>query len=277
MRIEDYKKDHEHPPGTQGLAPNTLIAYVNSLDLFSRFNHGEEPTQPSVVSWLNTFESAATLNRHKAAMLSYWSWLYPETNAYGLPEKPLVFGAHTFAGKKQSTWREVDPKVMEDIIAHVIDYDDRFCLETLNTIGCRIHELIGDPDKGFPGLYFADIKTTGVRMIVKGQKERTVPVPPDFLARLRVYGMGKEGRIFPQSYSHLRNLVNRVAKELGYSEVRLHDYRHSYTTNLLDSGVEDRIVAQARGDSNTNQLMRYSHRTEQALQDKISKKKESDK
>ena len=128
--------------------------------------------------------------------------------------------------------------------------------------------------RGLPGITLADITPTGIKMTVKGEKERTVAAEEPFLLRLTIYAMTKEGQIFPQTYSHMNRVVNRLADDLGYSDIHLHDYRHSYTENLLDTGLGDNLVAQARGEDTTNMLMRYSHRTEKDLQDKITKARE---
>ena len=253
------------------LSWNTRSSYSYSLYSLARTIKGDDPTRAEIIAWLDGFDSSATLERNKAAVLTWWKWRYPETNEYGVPVTPLVFGRGLFAGKKKSVWRPVDPKVMENIIAHCEDPADKFCLECLNILGCRIRELIGDPRRGLPGITLADITPTGIKMTVKGEKERKVAAEEPFLLRLTIYAMTKEGQIFTQTYSHMNRVVNRLAAELGYSDIHLHDYRHSYTENLLDTGLGDNLVAQARGEDNTNMLMRYSHRTEKDLQDKITK------
>ena len=242
---------------------NTLRSYENDLDLLALDIKGDEPIAEEIIVHLNKIESMSTLTRHKASIQSYWQWRYPEVNEQGIPLKPLFFPRRIFAGKKQEVWRPVDPKEMENIIAHVTDPDDKFLLETYNILGCRAREPLN--------ITKDDILLNGVRMRVKGGKVRTVLADSVYLARLRAYAWGKEGRIFKQSYYHIYRVVKDVAASLGYTNIRPHDYRHSYTENLFDADVPRDKIYQLRGDKNDKMLARYNRRNEKDLQQEIEK------
>ena len=72
MDIKGFLKAKAKP-----LSVNTLRNYENSLDLLNRTIDGEEPTVDEIIEWLNTFDSAPTLSRHKSAIYRYglaFSW-----------------------------------------------------------------------------------------------------------------------------------------------------------------------------------------------------------
>jgi integrase len=245
------------------LSDTTRRSYQNSLDLLHRFIKGLEPTKEEVIAWLKTMQSPATLQVRKSAVLRYWGWRFPGDS--------LVFPRDTFTPSKQEVLKVTTVPIIRSLIAAADNPDDKFFMECLFTLGCRIRELLA--------VKYSDIIDTGIVMWVKGRKQRVVPAPAAFLVTLKTYGFnkgveiafrrGKEGIIFQKSYNHYYNLIKRLGEQIGHPELSPHYFRHAYTIDLLNRGLSDTDVAHARGDKNLNMIFRYSGLTEKGLQDKL--------
>ena len=258
MLIFEFLKAKE-----KALSDTTRKVYQNHLDLLNRFIKGEEPTQPEIIAHLNTFDSPATLQAHKSAIIRYWQWRYPEVNEYGQPVNPLIFPRDTFTPKREEVLKVTTVAIIKQLIDACTDQEDKFFLASLFQLGCRVRELLA--------VKYSDIIDTGIKMLVKGGKQRVVPGPAIFLLTLRAHGIDKDGIIFPRSYDHYYNLIKRLGEEIGHPEISPHYFRHAYTIDLLNRGLSDTDVAHARGDKNLNMIFRYSGLTEQGLQEQIEK------
>jgi len=114
----------------------------------------------------------------------------------------------------------------------------------------------------------------------KGAKDRYVPLPDSTLAVLRDYWkthrnskwvfprLGrsrKEGPTAtePMNKETVHGALRRVLKtELAITKpVRVHTFRHSYATHLLESGVNIRLVQQYLGHASLASTMIYAHVT----------------
>ena len=262
MDIKGFLKAKAKP-----LSVNTLRNYENSLDLLNRTIDGEEPTVDEIIEWLNTFDSAPTLSRHKSAIYRYWDWRFPGV--------PLVFPRDTFAPVKEELMKVTTVEIIQSVIDKANNTDDKMFCQALLILGCRFSELVSDPECGIPGVYFTDILPTGVRMIQKGHRERIVPAPAAFLQAFMSYGMSKQGLIFPNGKSYYRKLISRLGEAVGHPELSPHYFRHARTIDLLNKGMSPAYVAQVRGDRNLNMIMRYSGLTKTGLQAQIEKTEET--
>lgn len=115
-----------------------------------------------------------------------------------------------------------------------------------------------------------------LRIIGKGNKERLTPLPQPLLEKLR--GHWKTHRnarwLFPNragthpvAPKNVRLAFRAAAKSAGLSErVVPHSLRHSYATQLLQSGVELRIVQILLGHASLKSTSVYTHLTEPGRQ-----------
>ena len=149
------------------------------------------------------------------------------------------------------------------------------CFAVLYTCGLRIHEALK--------LKVKDIKTDRMCIHVragKGNKDRIVPLPSYTLKILRKQwathrnpnlifpAIGTDRRLVslarePMCTNAPRNTLKAIAKELGIDleQVRLHLFRHSYATHLLDAGVNICTVQKYLGHSSLSSTMVYLHLT----------------
>ena len=120
----------------------------------------------------------------------------------------------------------------------------------------------------------------------KGAKDRYVPLPDSTLKVLREYWKthrnetwifpsigrsGKEGpsATVPMGKATVQGALRRVLKELPTiaKPVRVHTFRHSYATHLLEAGVNIRLVQQYLGHASLASTMIYAHVTRVGQQD----------
>lgn len=114
------------------------------------------------------------------------------------------------------------------------------CREGLRS--CEIAEVRGDS--------FTDV---ALSVVGKGGKERHVPIHPD-VAALRIR-MPPRGWWFPSprkggapaTPDHLRDLVNGHLRNCGIREGSLHRLRHTFATQLVDHGVDVRVIQELLG------------------------------
>jgi integrase/recombinase XerD len=114
----------------------------------------------------------------------------------------------------------------------------------------------------------------------KGAKDRYVPRPESTLEVLRAYwkqhrnplwlfpSLGRGGRLgpiatMPMAKQTVQGALRRVLRELPQIKkpVRVHTFRHSYATHLLEAGVNIRLVQQFLGHASLTSTMVYAHVT----------------
>jgi integrase/recombinase XerD len=118
----------------------------------------------------------------------------------------------------------------------------------------------------------------------KGAKDRYVPLPHKTLQILREYWathrnprlifpkLGRSGKEGPSATAPMNNtsvqgaLRRTLAPLCIKKRVSIHTLRHSYTTHLLEAGVNIRRIQQYLGHSSLNTTMVYLHLTTQGHQ-----------
>jgi len=116
-----------------------------------------------------------------------------------------------------------------------------------------------------------------VRVVGKGNRERAVPLPGELLLRLREFwlthrnpdwlfpGRGGDKPFDPKSFSEaFRKARDRVG--LG-QDVTPHTLRHSYATQLLESGVSSGTLQILMGHASYRSTQIYTHLTEAGSED----------
>jgi site-specific recombinase XerD len=117
-----------------------------------------------------------------------------------------------------------------------------------------------------------DGKNGLIRVIGKGDKERSVPLPRPVLAELRELWKGHRDRRWlcpsptgqgPITRHALGQTFRKVLAETRIAtRATPHSLRHSYATRLLENGVELRIVQILLGHASIGTTALYTHLTE---------------
>lgn len=80
------------------------------------------------------------------------------------------------------------------------------------------------------------------------------------------------GGIRPLSETTIDNKKNAACDAAGIERIRIHDFRHSYASNLISKGADVVMVSRSLGHSNIAQTLNtYSHMFQTGLEDMFSK------
>jgi integrase/recombinase XerD len=146
----------------------------------------------------------------------------------------------------------------------------RLLFHTAYAAGLRLSEVLH--------LKVADIDSQ--RMVLhlrqaKGRKDRLVPLSPRLLEELRAYWRPRRPRAWllpgqksgqPLSAGHVQRVGQRAVRACGFSKrVSFHTLRHSYSTHLLEAGVDLVTIQQLLGHRDLKTTARYTHVSGQRL------------
>jgi len=192
----------------------------------------------------------------------------------------------TEQGVKFLTLDQVEKLLLAPDTSHNIGLRDRAILETLFSTGLRVSELVAlnrDQLKIKPDTKDLELSITG-----KGGKIRTVYFSERTVKWLRKYletrtdtdealfisykpgSKNKEHsptskRITPRS---VERILEKYSKIAGLPiQATPHTLRHSYATDLLNQGVDIRIVQELLGHQNIATTQIYTHLTNKRLRD----------
>ena len=146
----------------------------------------------------------------------------------------------------------------------------RMCATMMYSCGLRISEALG--------LQVADIDSKRMVVIVragKGNKDRHIPLPRRSLELLRDYWRAyrprtcllvtKDGR--PLADHRVRYFLKKAVKQSGIRKrVSCHTLRHSYATNLMEQGVDVRVIQGLLGHRSLKTTTLYLHITQSVMQ-----------
>lgn len=130
------------------------------------------------------------------------------------------------------------------------------CILALNT-GMRKSEILD--------LKWKDIKGDEVKIIGKGSKRRVIPLNP--AARAIIERQPKKNEhVFDLSNRHqpdlFRRTIGQVKKKTGI-DFHFHLLRHSFTTRLIEKGIDFVTVGELLGHSKISTSLIYSHTDEE--------------
>jgi integrase/recombinase XerD len=160
----------------------------------------------------------------------------------------------------------LSPDDVRRVLRLIHDPRYRLCLALMYACGLRIGEaatVTVTQIDGAKGL---------LRIVGKGNKERLVPLPSPLLDKLRdLWKTHRHPRwLFPNrlgtrpvAAKNLRVSFRAAVSVLGLpASVVPHSLRHSYATQLLERGVELRIVQILLGHASMRSTAVYTHLTE---------------
>jgi len=146
----------------------------------------------------------------------------------------------------------------------------RICATMMYSCGLRISEALG--------LEVADIDSARMVVMVragKGNKDRHVPLPQRTLELLRDYWrvyrpqtrllVIKDGR--PLTYESVRYFLKDAVRQSGIAKrISCHTLRHSYATNLMEQGLDVRVIQGLLGHRSLKTTTLYLHMTQNVMQ-----------
>lgn len=278
---EVLERFHDHLLLERNVSPNTIRAYVG--DVASLLDHAhrlrlegvDEIDIRTLRSWLARLHtqgaSRTTIARRASAARVFTAW------ASRRGHMPVDAGAALSSPKPHRRLPEVlRPAEVDAVIDAVVtnadeptDLRDLAVLELLYATGARVSEVCGlDLDD-------VDRARQTVRVIGKGDKERTVPVGrpamralDDWLDRGRPHWstadsgpallLGARGRRLDPRTAR-RVVHERLAAVDGLPDLGPHGFRHTAATHLLEGGADLRSVQELLGHATLTTTQIYTH------------------
>lgn len=145
---------------------------------------------------------------------------------------------------------------------------DRALMEVLFSTGLRIHEALALLRKDF-----TDTKggTKELTIIGKGGWQRVVFFSRPALAAVKAwldYRKDDEPEVFPMTSRAAQIMIKRRARAARFDKrVTPHIFRHSLATDLLNKGVDIRVVQEFLGHRSISSTQVYTHVTNKQLKD----------
>ncbi len=271
----------------KGFSLNTCRAYRNDLAQFLAYlrhpgrdllNSGEridvrdvdDIAIRSYLAFLYKKNQKSTIARKLSALRSFFRFLMKRGAIDTNPAESVLTPKR---GRSVPRYLPVDEafRLLDGVKGEsLLALRNRAILETLYSTGVRVAELAGmdvgdvDFDKGF------------VRVIGKGNKERSAPVGKRALGCIRAYikkrgeavgsriNVGEPlllnsrgGRLTTRS---IARLLEKVVQQLGLLRpISPHGLRHTFATHMLDAGADLRVVQELLGHASLTTTQRYTH------------------
>ena len=130
-------------------------------------------------------------------------------------------------------------------------------IRLLMLTGCRRGEIVN--------LRWSEVREDALVLEDSKTGSRSVPLGTAALNILERQPRDKSPFVFPSPVNPDRPrsielpLWNRVRREAGIEDVRLHDLRHTFASHAVMNGVPVPVVSRLLGHSNTRMTLRYAH------------------
>lgn len=263
----------------------TLKAYQTDLDQYflflsqkdqkATFNVHHREIRQWIVNLMDAQFSPRSVNRKISTLNTFYEYLLRENVVSANPMKKI-----TAPKTSKPLPHFVDEKSTDRLFGSGLfsnDFSgqrDRLVMELLYMTGIRVSELIG--------LKYSDIDNHNltIKVLGKRNKERIIPIVPDFLDRISKYrqlctshfntpcpaeliltdkGQTAYPRFIYRITTHYLPLVTTLEKR------NPHLMRHTFATHLLNAGAELNAVKELLGHANLSATEIYTHNTFEKL------------
>ena len=274
----------------KGASENTSAAYRNDLSQFHTFlsttNSNGNPTdwcgvgKDSVMAYVLDLKerryAPASVARKVAAVKSFFQYLHAEGAIQQNPTESLQSPRVGKSLPKPLTVQQVDELLEQPAKRSSPEsLRDQAMLELLYATGLRVTELVSlDLDS-----LSLEPRSSSVRCLGKGAKERTIPIHEQALRALVMYLNNGRARLVKNKIERAL-FVNRrgerltrqgfwlilkqYAKEANIDgSVTPHTLRHSFATHMLRGGAPLRNVQELLGHANISTTQVYTQITDE--------------
>ena len=271
----------------RGLSVNTVTGYEEDLKHLQEGLGSDFPLEEvkldSIRNCIGNFSrqgyKASSINRFIAAVRSLFAYSkkfhYIKSNI-ALEVKTLRLPTRL---PRYMTQKEVDQLCSEpDRTPLLWPARDKALFEMLYSSGCRISEIAGLKISDFSSGYSSAL------VLGKGGKERYVYFEKDAQEALKLYLKEREDKLGNRSSAVKSLFINQKGSALGSGGIRYilgrysglegtnhpvnpHAFRHTFATQMLQSGADIRIVQEMLGHSSISTTQRYTHVTTAQLKE----------
>lgn len=270
-----------------GKSYNTIRSYKNDLNQFITYleeNEGikdfkdvEIITFRSFVAYLNSDIKITkrSINRKLSAIRSFFEYLVKNNKLE--ENKAIYINMPKFENKLPSFLLKEDMEKVRLVINtnNILGLRDRAIIEMLYSSGIRSSELLDLSEN------MINMQDRELRVIGKGNKERITffsktakkylteyieaKKSKTYYDKNIVFANSKGGKLTTRS---LRRLIEDYNKRSGITkELTPHVFRHTFATQLLNSGVDIRYVQELLGHTSIATTQFYTHVSKKALRD----------
>jgi integrase/recombinase XerD len=250
-----------------GLAPGTQKVYLKCVERLARYFH-RSPDRLSEQDLRDYFIYLAEKKRVRSSTL--------RTAIFGVKflfdktlQRPWPTLKFLRARPSYKLPVVLDRSEAQRVISLIECPTVRMCATLIYSCGLRISEALG--------LEVRDIDSARMVVIVragKGNKDRHVPLPQRTLELLRDYWRAyrpqtcllvtEDGR--PLNQDRVRYYLKRALNDSGICKrVSSHTLRHSYATNLMEQGLDVRVIQTLLGHRSLKTTTLYLHMTQSIL------------
>jgi integrase/recombinase XerD len=251
-----------------GLAPGTQKVYVNAVSRLAGYFH-RSPDQLSEQELRDYFTYLVETKKVPSSTLRTEifgvKFLFDKTLQRPWPTLKFLRARPSF---KLPT--VLDRAEAQRLLGLIRCPTVRMCGLLMYSCGLRISEALA--------LQVKDIDSARMVVIVragKGNKDRHVPLSPRTLELLRDYWreyrpathllVMKDGR--PLADHSVRYFLKQAVKESRISKrISCHTLRHSYATNLMEQGLDVRVIQGLLGHRSLKTTTLYLHMTQSVMQ-----------
>ena len=231
--------------------------------------HLDEITQQKVIDEQMAMRKAG----YSTGMSNKWivqiRYAYTVAKQFGVPgsESNPAAGVKQFRveGRERFLTKEETQRLC-DAVAQSENTQLKYIVTLLLMLGCRKRELLDARWEHF------DLERRHWRIpLSKSGKSRHVPLSPAVVETLAQLPRWNDcPYVLPnpmtrKPFTGIHVAWDTARKKAGLPEVRMHDLRHTFASNLVNAGHSLFVVSKALGHSNTLMTQRYSHLSDETL------------
>ncbi len=179
--------------------------------------------------------------------------------------------AKTIGNRRTKKIIVMSPTTFKYFFNSVIEIEFKLIFAILYMTGIRLGELLAltSNDINFENNSLTISKSAIVsngKIIIKETKticsNRIITIPKDLICLLKSYSVTKNptNLLFTKTKYSIHSEISRYCKEINYVKIRIHDFRHSHASYLLQSNVNIVEVSNRLGHENVyTTLKTYAH------------------
>jgi site-specific recombinase XerD len=268
----------------KNLADKTVKSYLETIGQFDQYIQKSftEVSENDINDYIGSNSNwlIASKLRKYSTITTFYQWLFRRKYIKEYPiENKIRFGRIDKKPKFLKGEDKIDIveflKQRKEETGKYSDDRNYVLFQTMYKTGIRREEVVTlkVEDLNFNG------QNPSVKINGKGSKERYVPLTKDIIVELKRYLKEyeiKEGYIFRNKKGEqltpisVNKLFEKIKDKTGV-KITPHVTRHSFATDLLNSGADTRDIQQLLGHANLNTTQTYTHVTMDRLSSVVQK------
>lgn len=288
MKIEEAISDFlNYCIFEKGLSDRTKASYHNDLEIYKQFLESNGLTNVKEIQSEHIKEFLKERNNEESTTIAHNLTVIKNFHSYLLKERLVKDDVSEFIERPKL--RKALPKTLsiEDIdklldieLTSPFDYRNKAMLELMYGCGLRVSELVN--------LEMNDLDMTNcfIRIIGKGNKERTIPLGEYSIHYLKEYILVREqllkkrpcNKLFLNNHGQgitrqgfFKNLKELLETKGLNPNVSPHTLRHSFATHLINRGADLRSIQEMLGHSDISTTKIYTRVSDEKVLDDYNK------